>query len=191
MNVFLLCPDVTFVQCESFSVKFLEVIKPFCAVLPEIQKPERRVCIFTFFLSAVTCCDFGNADTFCVLFLGVLLQIQFREKVLWTAITLFIFLVCCQVCLLYSDFQEPTTSTTDAERCRLVFHCFFLFFLIATEILPCLIYTMCFFFLCLDSLIRYHVIRLCGSFLLDESHSCFQQRCAHNKPAFFSRNAFF
>lgn len=48
-----------------FSVKFLEVIKPFCAVLPEIQKPERRI--------------------------------QFREKVLWTAITLFIFLVCCQV----------------------------------------------------------------------------------------------
>lgn len=26
-----------------------------------------------------------------------LLQIQFKEKVLWTAITLFIFLVCCQV----------------------------------------------------------------------------------------------
>lgn len=26
-----------------FSVKFLEVIKPFCAVLPEIQKPERKV----------------------------------------------------------------------------------------------------------------------------------------------------
>ena len=24
-------------------------------------------------------------------------QIQFREKVLWTAITLFIFLVCCQI----------------------------------------------------------------------------------------------
>lgn len=47
------------------TVKFLEVIKPFCAVLPEIQKPERRI--------------------------------QFREKVLWTAITLFIFLVCCQV----------------------------------------------------------------------------------------------
>ncbi|KAK4831623.1 hypothetical protein QYF61_018563 [Mycteria americana] len=46
-------------------IKFLEVIKPFCAVLPEIQKPERKI--------------------------------QFREKVLWTAITLFIFLVCCQV----------------------------------------------------------------------------------------------
>uniref|UniRef100_A0A8C6U0V4 Protein transport protein SEC61 subunit alpha n=1 Tax=Neogobius melanostomus TaxID=47308 RepID=A0A8C6U0V4_9GOBI len=49
----------------SFAVKFLEVIKPFCAVLPEIQKPERKI--------------------------------QFREKVLWTAITLFIFLVCCQI----------------------------------------------------------------------------------------------
>ena len=29
--------------------------------------------------------------------IDVFLQIQFREKVLWTAITLFIFLVCCQV----------------------------------------------------------------------------------------------
>lgn len=28
-------------------------------------------------------------------------QIQFREKVLWTAITLFIFLVCCQVSVIY------------------------------------------------------------------------------------------
>lgn len=47
------------------AVKFLEVIKPFCAVLPEVEKPQRRI--------------------------------QFREKVLWTAITLFIFLVCCQI----------------------------------------------------------------------------------------------
>jgi hypothetical protein len=47
------------------SVKFLEFVKPFCSILPEIQKPERKI--------------------------------QFREKVLWTAITLFIFLVCCQV----------------------------------------------------------------------------------------------
>jgi hypothetical protein len=27
----------------SFSVKFLEVIKPFCSILPEIAKPERKV----------------------------------------------------------------------------------------------------------------------------------------------------
>ena len=40
-------------------------LQPFCSILPEIQKPERKI--------------------------------QFREKVLWTAITLFIFLVCCQV----------------------------------------------------------------------------------------------
>lgn len=25
------------------SVKFLEVIKPFCSILPEIAKPERKV----------------------------------------------------------------------------------------------------------------------------------------------------
>ncbi|XP_059953594.1 protein transport protein Sec61 subunit alpha isoform X4 [Mesoplodon densirostris] len=58
--------------------KFLEVIKPFCAVLPEIQKPERKI--------------------------------QFREKVLWTAITLFIFLVCCQIPLfgiMSSDSADP------------------------------------------------------------------------------------
>ena len=49
-------------------VKFLECVKPFCAVLPEIEKPQRKI--------------------------------QFREKVLWTAITLFIFLVCCQVIII-------------------------------------------------------------------------------------------
>ncbi|XP_071960369.1 protein transport protein Sec61 subunit alpha-like 1 [Antedon mediterranea] len=59
-------------------VKFLEVLKPFCAVLPEISKPERKI--------------------------------QFREKVLWTAITLFIFLVCCQIPLfgiMSSDSADP------------------------------------------------------------------------------------
>lgn len=45
--------------------RFLELVRPFCAVLPEIAKPERKI--------------------------------QFREKVLWTAVTLFIFLVCCQI----------------------------------------------------------------------------------------------
>jgi protein transport protein SEC61 subunit alpha len=54
-------------------IKFLEFVKPFCSILPEIQKPERKI--------------------------------QFREKVLWTAITLFIFLVCCQVSLLSSLFS--------------------------------------------------------------------------------------
>jgi protein transport protein SEC61 subunit alpha len=48
-----------------FSVKFLEFIKPFCGLVPEVAKPERKI--------------------------------QFREKMLWTAITLFVFLVCCQI----------------------------------------------------------------------------------------------
>ncbi|KAK4876318.1 hypothetical protein RN001_012740 [Aquatica leii] len=59
-------------------IKFLEVIKPFCSILPEIAKPERKI--------------------------------QFREKVLWTAITLFIFLVCCQIPLfgiMSSDSADP------------------------------------------------------------------------------------
>lgn len=90
-----------------FLVKFLEVIKPFCAVLPEIQKPERKVQYllhddknsFTLNFINLCMCYVVNAVIFasmsrcncCVQ------QIQFREKVLWTAITLFIFLVCCQV----------------------------------------------------------------------------------------------
>ena len=38
------------------------------------------------------------------------LQIQFKEKVLWTAITLFLFLVCCQIPLfgiMSSDSADP------------------------------------------------------------------------------------
>merc|ERR1719206_40931 len=59
-------------------IKFLEFVKPFCSILSEIQKPERKI--------------------------------QFREKVLWTAITLFIFLVCCQIPLfgiMSSDSADP------------------------------------------------------------------------------------
>nr|XP_041574772.1 protein transport protein Sec61 subunit alpha [Taeniopygia guttata] len=62
----------------AMGIKFLEVIKPFCVILPEIQKPERKI--------------------------------QFKEKVLWTAITLFIFLVCCQIPLfgiMSSDSADP------------------------------------------------------------------------------------
>ncbi len=43
----------------------MEFIKPFCGLVPEVAKPERKI--------------------------------QFREKMLWTAITLFVFLVCCQI----------------------------------------------------------------------------------------------
>merc|ERR1712036_113728 len=55
-----------------------EFVKPFCSILPEVEKPKRKI--------------------------------QFREKVLWTAITLFIFLVCCQIPLfgiMSSDSADP------------------------------------------------------------------------------------
>lgn len=73
------------------------MIKPFCAVLPEIQKPERRVCSL---ISSYVCfaCSCGASVILTPWMSSP--QIQFREKVLWTAITLFIFLVCCQVCSL-------------------------------------------------------------------------------------------
>uniref|UniRef100_A0A0R3W5G6 Plug_translocon domain-containing protein n=1 Tax=Taenia asiatica TaxID=60517 RepID=A0A0R3W5G6_TAEAS len=48
-----------------FAVRFLDIVKPFCAILPEIARPERKI--------------------------------QFRERVLWTGITLMIFLFCCQI----------------------------------------------------------------------------------------------
>ena len=60
------------------AVKFLELIKPFCGIVPEVEKPARKI--------------------------------QFREKMLWTAITLFIFLVCCQIPLfgiMSTDSADP------------------------------------------------------------------------------------
>jgi len=46
-------------------MRFLEIVKPFMVVLPEVEMPSQKI--------------------------------PFREKVMWTAITLFIFLVCCQI----------------------------------------------------------------------------------------------
>jgi len=45
--------------------RFLNLVKPFMFVLPEVSAPDRKI--------------------------------PFKEKVLWTAITLFIYLVCCQI----------------------------------------------------------------------------------------------
>jgi protein transport protein SEC61 subunit alpha len=46
-------------------VRFLEIIRPFMGVLPEVAQPEKTV--------------------------------KFQDRVLWTAVALFIFLVCCQI----------------------------------------------------------------------------------------------
>ncbi|KAI3631017.1 hypothetical protein MIR68_001434 [Amoeboaphelidium protococcarum] len=59
-------------------VRFLHLIRPFMALIPEVAQPDRRV--------------------------------QFREKILWTAITLIIFLVCSQIPLygiMSSDSSDP------------------------------------------------------------------------------------
>jgi len=59
-------------------MRFLHLVKPFMAILPEVQTPERKI--------------------------------PFKEKVLWTAITLFVYLVCCQIPLygiMASDSADP------------------------------------------------------------------------------------
>ncbi|CAG06788.1 unnamed protein product [Tetraodon nigroviridis] len=95
-------------------IKFLEVIKPFCAVLPEIQKPERKVSLVLFLLKLldlVLKINHCHCEAYTLsLIIIIIQQIQFREKVLWTAITLFIFLVCCQIPLfgiMSSDSADP------------------------------------------------------------------------------------
>ena len=72
------------------------MVRPFVSVIPEVSKPERKV------MSCWSCYKYIMQFS-CV-------QIQFREKVLWTAITLFIFLVCCQIPLfgiMSSDTADP------------------------------------------------------------------------------------
>ena len=49
-----------------FSVKFLEVIKPFCSILPEIEKPERKVSLYSvdhFFVLYLQYCTLVNVIT--------------------------------------------------------------------------------------------------------------------------------
>lgn len=58
--------------------RFLNLVRPFMGMLPEVQQPDKKV--------------------------------PFKEKVLWTAVTLFIFLVCCQIPLYgikSSDSADP------------------------------------------------------------------------------------
>lgn len=78
----------------------------------------------------------------------LLFQIQFKEKVLWTAITLFIFLVCCQVSSALV-LVGVTGLGTPVYTCSRPFP---------------------------DSPVWHHVFRLCWPFLLDASDSSLQQR---------------
>lgn len=83
----------------------------------------------------------------CVVYL--ISQIQFKEKVLWTAITLFIFLVCCQV---------------SAGSLAILFE--------IGQMIVCCVRV----FVLLDSSLWDHVLRQCRPLLLDACHYGFQQR---------------
>merc|ERR1711959_874276 len=68
-------PD--FLAMSSGGVRFLQLVRPFMCVLPEVKSPDRAR--------------------------------PFKERVLWTAVTLFIFLVCCQIPL----YGIKTNSSSD------------------------------------------------------------------------------
>merc|ERR1711959_584057 len=68
-------PD--FLAMSSGGVRFLQLVRPFMCVLPEVKSPDSTR--------------------------------PFKERVLWTAITLFIFLVCCQIPL----YGIKTNSSSD------------------------------------------------------------------------------
>lgn len=46
-------------------MRFLQVVRPFMGLLPEVAAPEKKI--------------------------------KFQDRILWTALSLFIFLVCCQI----------------------------------------------------------------------------------------------
>ena len=87
-------------------------------------------------------------DSLLILAFSLTFQIQFREKLLWTAITLFIFLVCCQVSICqmhYSILRFLVVYSSDLYAFS-------------------------------DSPVRNYVFRQCGSLLLDPCNSGLKQR---------------
>jgi preprotein translocase subunit SecY len=72
-------------------------VRPFMALLPDVEKPKRPV--------------------------------PFKEKVLWTAIVLFIFLVCCQIPLYGIKITEVRRKKSEKKS-------FFFFFFFFFSLLP-------------------------------------------------------
>jgi protein transport protein SEC61 subunit alpha len=83
-------------------MRFLHLIRPVMCVLPEVASPDRKVrqLLTQDFVGRVTMvvisCLLGCLHQY-ISFAVVKHQIPFREKLLWTTIVLFIFLVCCQI----------------------------------------------------------------------------------------------
>lgn len=78
-------------------VRFLNLVRPFLPILPEIASPDRKVS-YRRLLPQI-----NPSNSF-------LPQVPFNNKVLWTAVTLLIFLVCSQVPLygiMSSDSSDP------------------------------------------------------------------------------------
>ena len=92
---------------SSGKLRFLTLVKPVLHVLPEVAQPDRKI---PFKVCRRRCrCAAQSSCHFCCRLLRVppltggvrhaacVSNTCAQEKVLWTAITLFIFLVCCQI----------------------------------------------------------------------------------------------
>ncbi len=85
---------------ELLAVRFLNLVRPFLPILPEVSSPDRKVRPrFPAFSPSLSHAN-NHWRT----------QVPFNQKVLWTAVTLLIFLVCSQVPLygiMSSDSADP------------------------------------------------------------------------------------
>lgn len=83
---------------ELLAVRFLNLVRPFLPILPEVSSPDRKV-RSRFPLSS----PHTQLITSCA-------QVPFNQKLLWAAVTLLIFLVCSQAPLydiMSSDSADP------------------------------------------------------------------------------------
>lgn len=76
-------------------MRFLHLIKPIMCILPEVASPDRKVRRNA--RLSVSPVILRTTQRFTCLTPPPPPQIPFREKALWTIVTLFIFLVCCQI----------------------------------------------------------------------------------------------
>lgn len=82
------------------TVRFLNLVRPFLPILPEVSSPDRKV--RPRFLP--------SSPSLHTQLITPRAQVPFNQKVLWTAVTLLIFLVCSQVPLygiMSSDSADP------------------------------------------------------------------------------------
>lgn len=69
-------------------LRFLTLVKPVLCVLPEVAQPDRKIPFKVSWPSRSAADMLHVTESECL---------SVQEKILWTSITLFIFLVCCQI----------------------------------------------------------------------------------------------